>query len=194
MRHNLSEINNIIKDRRTVYPEQFSDRQVHKEIITNIIQNATWAPTHGMTQPWQFKVFVNEGLQKLADFLGSFYKANVPSDIYKEMKFKKLSTRPLLAPAVIAVGMKRDPKKSIPEIEEIEAVACAIQNMYLTATAYGIGAFWASPKIIYNPKINDFFGLGEKDKLIGLIFLGYPKDEWPKGQRKPIDQCTEWVG
>ena len=43
----------------------------------------------------------------------------------------------------------RDETEKIHEIEEVEAVACAIQNILLTATAYGLGVFWSSPKFIY---------------------------------------------
>lgn len=192
MRHNLSEINKVITDRRTIYPEQFSDTEIDKDIIVNLLKNASYAPSHGMTQPWCFKVFKDKGRQVLASFLGDFYTTHVPKELFLESKYKKLTTRPLLSPVVIAVGMKRDPNERIEEIEEIEAVACAIQNMHLTATAYGIGAFWATPKIIYNPKINTFFDLAEKDKLLGLFFIGYPKIEWPEGKRKSFDQFTQW--
>jgi nitroreductase len=73
MRFNLSEVNDLIRSRRTIYPEQFSDRQVHQEQIELILNNAQWAPTHGNTQPWRFKVFMEEGRQKLSDFLGKTY-------------------------------------------------------------------------------------------------------------------------
>ncbi|MGV6861611.1 MAG: nitroreductase family protein [Putridiphycobacter sp.] len=194
MRYNLSEVTEIIKDRRTIYPEFYSDRKIHKEHIEKILNNAIWAPTHGLTQPWQFKVFMNDGLKKLSDFLSSKYKA-VAGDDFKEMKYNKLKNRPLMAGAVIAVSLKRDPKEKINEIEEIEAVACAIQNMHLTCTAWGLGAFWASPGLIYKPFMNEFLGIGEKDKCLALFYIGYPKDdyEWPKGQRKPIEYFTEWV-
>ena len=49
MRHNLSDTTALIKDRRSISPEQFSDRRVHKEILEEILTNGTWAPTHGMT-------------------------------------------------------------------------------------------------------------------------------------------------
>lgn len=194
MKYNLSEITNIIKDRRTIYPEFYSDRKVQKEQIEKIINNAIWAPTHGLTQPWQFKVFMGNGLKKLSDFLSSKYK-EVSGDNFSEMKFNKLKNRPLMAGAVIAVSLKRDVKEKINEIEEIEAVACAIQNMHLTCTAWGLGAFWASPALIYKPFMNEFLGIGEKDKCLALFYIGYPKNdfEWPKGHRKPIEYYTEWV-
>jgi len=192
MKHNLSKINDVITGRRTIYPEQFSETEIDKDIIINLLKNATYAPSHGMTQPWRFKVFRKEGRQTLASFLGDFYKTHIPKDKFLDAKYKNLTTRPLLSSAVIAVGMKRDPNERIEEIEEVEAVACAIQNMHLTATACGIGAFWATPKIIYIPSINPFFDLGEKDKLLGLFFIGYPKIEPQEGKRKPFGEFTHW--
>ena len=54
MRFNLSEVTELIRERRTIVPEQFSDRKVHKEQLELILNNAQWAPTHGNTQPWRF--------------------------------------------------------------------------------------------------------------------------------------------
>ena len=88
--------------------------------------------------------------------------------------------------------MARQKEERIPEIEEIQAVACAVQNMQLTATAYGIGSFWSTPKVIYTQQMNDFLGLNVKDKCLGLIYLGYSKEEWPKSHRKPLEYNTSW--
>ena len=60
MRHNLSETTELLRDRRSISPERYSSRKVHKEIVEQVLTNATWAPTHGMTQPWRFKAYVGE--------------------------------------------------------------------------------------------------------------------------------------
>lgn len=195
MKYNLSEITAVIKDRRTLVPEMYSDRKIHQEQIETILNNAIWAPTHGMTQPWAFTVFTEDGLIKLSDFLSSTYKTLTSPGDFNEIKFNKLKSRPLLAGAVIAVSHKRDPLSKISELEEIEAVACAIQNMYLTCTAWGLGAFWSTPKLIYGAETNQFLGLGEKDKCLGLFYIGYPKPdiEWPRSHRRPIEYFTTWV-
>ena len=192
MRFNLSEINELIRSRRTIYPEQFSDRKVHKEQIELLLNNAQWAPTHGNTQPWRFQVFMEEGRKKLSTFLGQTYLELTPEDQHNDAKLVKMLRRPLLSSAVIAVCMKRQESEKIPEIEEIEAVACAVQNMQLTATAYGIGAFWSSPKIIYSDQMKQFLELENKDKCLGLIYFGYSKEEWPKSHRKPLEYNTTW--
>lgn len=195
MKYNLSEITDLIKDRRTIYPEQFSDRKIHKEQVEVLLNNAIWAPTHGLTQPWKFKVFLGEGRQKLSDFLSNYYTENTAKEDFKQMSFNKLKNRPLMAGAVIAVSLRRDPTGKIREIEEVEAIACAIQNMYLTCTAWGLGGFWSTPKIMYTPEMNTFLGLEGDDKCLALFYVGYPKPEfpWPKGHRKPIEYFTEWV-
>lgn len=194
MRFNLSEISELIQDRRTIYPEFYSDRKIHKEQIELILNNAIWAPTHGLTQPWQFKVFTNNGLDKLSTFLCETYKAKSGDD-FSDLKFDKLKNRPLKSGAVIAVSLKRAKDSKIKEIEEIEAVACAIQNMHLTCTAWGLGAFWSTPKLIYTKEMNDFLKIEDHETCLGLFYIGYVKEDytWPKGQRKPIEYFTEWV-
>ncbi|MBD3637373.1 MAG: nitroreductase [Crocinitomicaceae bacterium] len=195
MKYNLSEITDVIKDRRTIYPEFYSDRKVHREQVEKILNNAIWAPNHGSTQPWTFKVFMGEGRKKLSDFMSGWYTENFQGDDFKQMKFNKLKNRPLMSGAVIAVSHRRDPESRIPDLEEKEAVACAIQNMYLTCTAWGLGSFWSSPKLIYTPEMNEFLGLSANDQCLALFYIGYPKQdyEWPKGHRKPIEYFTEWV-
>lgn len=193
MRFNLSEINELIRERRTIYPEQYTDRKVHREQIEVILNNAQWAPTHGNTQPWRFKVFMEEGRQALSDFLAQTYLKLTPPEKQDDKKLAKLLTRPTLASVVIAVSMKRDPDGKINEIEEIEAVACAIQNMHLTCAAYGLGGFWATPALIYKPEMNAFLGLDPEDKCLGLFYIGYPSIEWPKAHRKPLEYNTEWI-
>jgi len=193
MRFNLSEINELIRERRTIYPEQFSERKVHKEQVEVILNNAQWAPTHGNTQPWRFKVFTDDGRQTLSSFLGQTYLKNTPEDQQNDLKLKKLMSRPMNSSVIIAVSMKRQPEEKILEIEEIEAVACAIQNMHLSCTAYGLGGFWSTPKLIYTQDMNEFLGLDEKDKCLGLFYIGYPNIEWPKAHRKPLEYTTEWI-
>jgi len=193
MKYNLSEITDIIKDRRTIYPEQFSERKVHREQLEKIINNAIWAPTHGNTQPWRFKVFTDSARERLSDFLSKWYIDNTSEENFNTSKFTKLRERPLMTSAVIAVCMSRQEEERIPEIEEIEAVACAIQNMHLTCTAYGLGAFWSSPKAIYTKEMNEFLGLEDKDKCLALFYIGYSAIEWPKAHRKPIEYVTEWI-
>ncbi len=192
MRFNLSEITEVIQDRRTIFPEQYSDRKVAKEIVENIIRNATWAPNHGKTQPWRFSVFMNEGKQELQELMPNLYKKHTPEEAFMQGKFERIGERINKTSAIIVCWMQRDENEKISRDDEMLAVGCAIQNLMLSATAYGIGSFWSTPKFLQQPEFKDFIKMNEKDEPVGVIYLGYPNEEWPKAHRKPIEYVTTW--
>ena len=59
--------NRLVMERRSVFPKQFdTTKKVPNEIVQQIITNATWAPNHGQSEPWFFKVFTGKGLETFA--------------------------------------------------------------------------------------------------------------------------------
>ncbi len=193
MKHSLSDLRNLIRDRRTIKPENFKKRKVLTDQINEILNNALWAPTHGLTQPWHFVVFTNDALNDLANFMAETYKNNSKPESFLQKKYDNLITRPTLSSVVIAICMKRQEIEKIPEIEEVEAVACAVQNMHLTATVYGLGGYWSTGEVVYSDEMKQYLNLGAKDKCLGLFYLGYPDlEEWPKSHRQPLEYHSEW--
>ena len=192
MKFSVSEITDLIRHRRTIYPKDYTTREVHREIVERVLTNATWAPNHGMTQPWRFTVFSGAARERLSAFLGEEYKRITPPEKFLQKKFDTMTVRPMQSSVVIALGMARDPNGKISEREELLAMACAVQNMYLTCAAYGLGAFWATGGALTGTGMRDFIGLGEQDQALGLFYIGYPAIEWPKGYRKPLDQLATW--
>lgn len=192
MKFSVSELGELIRNRRTIYPKDYTTREVHREIIEKVLSNASWAPTHGMTQPWRFQVYTGAARQKLSDFLGEEYHRTTPADKVMPRKLENLTQRPLQSSVVIAIGMARDPSGRISELDELLATAAAVQNMFLTCTAYGLGGFWATGKILMGAGMRTYMGLGDADQALGLFFIGYPSVEWPKGYRKPLDQWVTW--
>lgn len=192
MRHSLSEIEAIIKDRRSIFPKDYSDRKVQSDIVERLLDHARWAPSHHKTQPWRFKVFMDEQKETLSEALPRIYQEATPAEQVKEGKTEKLKEKVQKSSVVIAICMERDPEERLPEIEEVEAVACSVQNMYLTAAAYGLGAYWSTGDLVYSESMKEFLQLEEKDRCLGLFYLGYPNIEWPKGQRKPLEYFVDW--
>jgi nitroreductase len=192
MKFSVSELSELIRQRRTIYPKDYTSREVHKEIIEKVLINASWAPSHGMTQPWRFQVYTGAAKEKLSRFLGEEYHRSTPADKVMPRKLENLTQRPLQSSVVIGLGMARDPSGRITERDELMATACAVQNMFLTCTAYGLGAFWATGNILTGTAMRDYMGLSGDDKALGLFFIGYPASEWPKGYRRPLDQWVTW--
>ncbi|MDJ0691386.1 MAG: nitroreductase [Xenococcaceae cyanobacterium MO_188.B32] len=185
-------INEIIQSRRSTKPRFFNGNKIDNSIIWQILENANWAPTHGLTQPWRFKVFTENGLKKLADFQANLYQQLTPKENFKPEKFERMKTNVLKSSHVIVVCMQRQKSEKIPRIEEIEAVACSVQNMALTAQAYGICSFWGSGGVTYTQELKEFLQLSEKDLCLGYLYLGYSDNPAGHSRRSPIQEKVEW--
>ncbi len=131
---------------------------------------------------------------ELAAQMQEAYRESTPPAEFREDKLKKMGENPLLAPVVIACVMERHGGAKIPEIEEIEAVACALQNLQLSATAAGLGGYWSSPPVLDAPSFRDWLGIRAEDRCVGLIYLGWPKPSlnWPRSVRQPVETKIVW--
>lgn len=184
-------INELIKNRRAIFPNTYINHPIPEEHIQQILENANWAPTHRKTQPWRFKVFRKAALERLSEYLAGWYKEHTPMAKFSEKKYEKTKAKPLQSDCVIAICMQRDLEERVPEWEEIAAVACAVQNMWLSCTAYGIGCYWSSPKSIL--EANDFLKLKEGEQCLGLLYMGYHEMPLLPGDRTPIEEKVIWL-
>jgi nitroreductase len=189
-----TELNSLIKKRRSVFPKDYSGEKVDDTIIRQMLENANWAPTHKFTEPWRFIVYTGEGRKKLADLQASVYKRKTELDgTFKEERYQNLLTKPFESSHIMLVYMKRDEKKSLPEIEEMGAVFCAVQNMYLTATAYGVGCYLSTGGVTFFEEANEAFGLSKEDRILGFFHVGVPKHLDQPARRNPVDEKVVWV-
>lgn len=189
-----TELNSLIKSRRSTFPKDYTGEKVDDSIVQQMLENANWAPTHKFTEPWRFIVYTGEGRKKLAELQAAVYKQKTESDgTFKEERYQNLLTKPFESSHIILVYMKRDEKKSLPEIEEMGAVFCAVQNMYLTATAYGVGGYLSTGGITFFPESNAAFGLSPEDRIVGFFHIGMPKNTNLAGRRNPVEGKVTWV-
>ena len=187
----IETLNELIRSRRSIFPAMYTGDQIDDKHIQNILENANWAPNHKKTEPWRFKVFSGKALEELGNFLAERYKEVTPPEKFKEMKYKKTRKKLKQSSHVIALCTERDPKESIPEWEELAALSCAVQNMYLTCTALDLGCYWSSPKTILDA--SEFLGLNTNQKCHGLLYVGVPQDGLSlKGERGDVNLKTEW--
>lgn len=172
--NNVETLNHIIRNRRAVFPPMYTGELIEEGIIWNILENANWAPTHKRTEPWFFKVIRQDRIQELCNYGAEWYKDFTPAEHFSQAKYEKIKTKALTASHIIVLCMRRDEKKRIPKWEEEAALACAVQNMWLTITAYNLGAYWSTPGYALHGE--RFFGLKKKEKCLGLFYIGVPKE------------------
>ena len=178
----------IIANRRSIFPIQFSGKEVTNSQLHEIFEAANWAPTHRRTEPWRFKVFRGEKKTSLGRFLVEAYTKTTPN--FSKRKSQAIADKIKLSDTVFLIYMKRDEKESVPEWEEIAATAMAVQNLWLRATELGLGGYWSTPA--YLDQIDQFINVENNEKCLGLFYIGV--FDGPTPTREPGDwlEKVQW--
>jgi len=186
-----SDLSGMLRSRRSIFPPTYIDRDIDPDIIEEILENANWAPTHKKTEPWRFHVLRGKALDRTGQFLANWYRDHTPTESFSQKKYEKNLQKPQRSACVIAICMQRDPEERVPEWEEVAATACAVQNMWLTCHAYGIGAYWSTPGAIADA--GDLLDLRDGERCLGFFFMGYHELPDLPGTRSPIADKVTWI-
>lgn len=146
------------------------DRPVANDIIDQLCELASWAPSHKRTWPWRFASFTGDGRSRLGDTMATDM---ADADFGDDAKRTKTRGKYLRAPTVLVVGCEPHPNEML-HLENRDAVAAAIQTLLLGATALGLASFWSTPALTRPPKVLDLCGFGLDDRIVGVVYLGWP--------------------
>jgi nitroreductase len=178
-----------IRTRRTVGK---STGDVPRETITELIEAATWAPNHKLTQPWRFTVLTGSSREKLGEIWGREAAAKADAD-KRDAVMEGEAKKPLRAPCVIVVSVRTDANPVTAE-EDLTATAAAVQNLLLAAHAKGLSAAWKTGKIVYNAAVKRFLGLDESDRVIAFVYLGAVAKEEALPRDRNVASTITWLG
>lgn len=191
MENAFATLSNIIKNRRSIKPVTMNGNKIPDYQVQSLLELADWAPTHAYTEPWRFRVYTNP-----ADFCNQhaeLYKQHTDDDKFIEATYNNLFHMGDKASHMIIATMQRSELGKIPVSEEMEAVACSIQNILLSATALGIASFWSTGGMALKQPMKDFLQLGAEDHVVAVLYLGYA-DEAPAGKRTvPLEKKITWL-
>jgi nitroreductase len=177
-----------IRTRRTIGK---SSGDVSREAITELIEAATWAPNHKLTQPWRFTVVTGSAREKLGEVWGREAAAKAePAARVAVMEGE--ARKPLRSPAVIVVSTRTDANPVTAE-EDLTATAAAVQNLLLAAHAKGLCAAWKTGKIVYNAEVKRFLGIDQSDRVIAFVYLGAVAKEEPAARDRQVASTITWL-
>ena len=179
---NFDEFAELARARRT-HMLVDREREVPAQLIDRLCEVATWAPSHKRTWPWKFAACTGEARYRLGE---AFVADMVDRDFGDEGKRAKTLTKYGRTPAVLVVGCAPHEKPSLHD-ENRDAVSAAIQNILLGATAAGLSSFWSTAPLIDSPRALTFCGFDADDRIIAVIYLGWPVSTVEPPQRPPVD-------
>ncbi len=185
-----------IRNRRSMGLSRLRPDPVDPALIETMLDAANWAPSNGDTEPWRFTVFMGEGREKLAELFAAAQKVEDAEKGSPSHDHSGARKRAFAAPVWISIGMTPALDESgalqMTEEEEIMAVACAVQNLHLTASALGLAGMWHSKGTSVSPAVAQGLGLSSPSRLLGFFMCGWPSTEWLTGERRPISEKVIW--
>ena len=182
-----------IKTRRS-NGQVIADEPIDKDVIEELLEAGSWAPTHHRTDPWRFHVFMGEGRKRLATAMAEGAKTNL-KELYPdnvEEKAQKLYHKAFRAPVIIAIwtAAGRGLHKNPPVWEDHAAVAAAAQNISLAAHAKGLGCIWRSGPAAQWPEVESELGLdtNKGDRIMGFLYIGHKNPD----KNEPLRPTPKW--
>ncbi len=188
----LEDFNHIIRSRRSHYAFDFSEKKIDKNTIETIVTNGLWAPTHKLTQPWRFVILEGEHPNNIGGYMADYYREIYTEDEFSTERFEQTKTYASNA-TLLALIFQPSKKVQLPEWEEIAAISCAVQNMWLTCTAMNIGSYWDTGAATLK-YVQEYVTMEEDEKCVGIFYMGHLKDDLPNinRRRKPISKKLSW--
>ena len=164
---------------------------ISHELIEKVLYAAVQAPNHYHIRPWRFIVLTGKSRQALGEVMAQSLKQKNPDLADTAMEIER--AKPLRAPVLIAVGVDKSDDPRVLEIENICAVAAAVENLLLAVNAEGLGAMWRTGPAARDPEVKKFLGLEPDQELISFIYIGYP-DMLPTAAERPsFEDRTIWM-
>jgi len=194
--NNSTEVNQWIRNRRSLFPLQFDEtKKIEPSVILSILENANHAPSHKRTEPWRFIVFTDQSLEQLFDEQIRIYQHTTPVAEFSEVKVKKMKMKARKVSHAIAIIACFDDQQRLPKFEEEWAVACAVQNIYLSCESHGVGGYWGTGSLVLGDDFKHYLNLNENESCMGLFQLGVPLEDLNLLDKNPLTDIShkiEW--
>lgn len=167
-----------IKTRRSI--RKFDPyKKISQEQIKKLLESARWAPSAGNLQSRYFVIVKNIRQKKLL----------VKASIYKQEFISQ-------AQAVIIVCA--DPKKSASQygsrgrkLYAVQDAAIAAQNIWLAATAMGLGTVWVGA--FDEKKVSQLLKLPKNLRPTVIMPIGYPAEKPLPPERRPLKEIVKRI-
>ncbi len=176
------QLRDLFRLRRDV--RRFRPDPVPEDVFMDMLDAAHHAPSVGLSQPWRF-VRVDDPARRAA-VIAEFQRANdEASTIYEEERaqlYRSLKLAGLReAPIHLLVCVETCPDtghglgRQTQPVTLRDSAVCAIQNLWLTGRARGIGVGWVS--ILEPDRLRQTLDLPPTWDWVGYLCVGWPQEE-----------------
>lgn len=174
-----------VRSRRSV-KQRFIERPVGDDVLEQVLEAATWAPSAHNSQPWSFVVIRDNAVKrKLAESMALAWRRDLEQDstpgVERERRIAESIDRISNAPVLLVVCLTkehmqeyRDERRQKCEyMMAVQSVAAAIQNLLLAARELRLGSCWMCAPLFSQESVRETLGIPRHVEPQALITLGY---------------------
>ena len=193
----------VVAGRRDI--RRYRPDAVPEELLTAVLEAGHRAPSVGHSQPWRFIVVTDPATRDRAAAMADRARVDQAAHLASEraarmldLKLEGLREAPV---GVVVACDRRTPatgvlgRATFPDAD-LWSCATAIENMWLTARAHGLGMGWVT---LFDPdELADLLGLPEGVVTLGWMCLGWPDERPPSpgleraawSRKTPLEQVV----
>ena len=176
----------IIKNRRTRKPAQFSKQSPSKDLINSLIDISRHAPNHHRTEPARFYLLNEEKIRQVGRLFGETVAQSGQDSAVVE-KAKRKTQEWGEAPGLIIVTCHTDQSSELvrknPAVvdEDYATCSCICQNLLLLLESENLASKWSTGPVWEHPDFNEVVGIKNPkcERVVGLIFYGFSEQKVP---------------
>lgn len=169
------DVEEAIRTRRT--HKAYAPGAVDRATLDELFELARWAPNHHLTNPWRFRVIGPDALGRLKEATGDPVAA------------AKLDR----APTLVVVSVVKTPDDPVADEEDTCATAVAAYVVLLAAHGRGLAGYWRTPGILRAPEGRAAVSVPEDERVLGMLHLGYPRQEQRTPDRAPVQDVASYL-
>ncbi|HEX8075152.1 MAG TPA: nitroreductase [Thermoleophilaceae bacterium] len=170
------QLRDAIRSRRT--HKAYRPEPVGRADLDELFELARWAPNHHLTNPWRFRVIGPRALERLKS----------AADAVDPGSGRKLDRAPtLVAVTALQTG---DPVR---DREDLLATALAAYVVLLGAHDRGLAGYWRTPAVLRDPDGRAALRIGDGEEVVGLLYLGHPRQDQPAPERAAVEDFVDYL-
>lgn len=179
----IDAIYRAIGERRDM--RHFRPDPVDPAVLARLLDAAHRAPSVGFMQPWRFLRITDPALRQQIRALVEQERVRTAQILGERSdEFMRLKVEGILECGELLVAALMDRReehvfgrRTLPEMD-LASVACAIQNLWLTARAEGLGMGWVS--LFDPPALAKLLAMPDGAKPVAILCLGHVESFYDK--------------
>ena len=180
------DLDQALRGRRSV--RDYLEKSVSEELVRQVIEAATFAPSAKNGQQWRFTVLTGDAKKALAGLFRRRLEA-VSKRSGRENMGSSFSSCSIMEKAPVVIMVWNSAERGW--ATEVHSVAAAIQNMLLKAYSLGLGTVWIGDVFYALDALKRH--LGKPWNLMAAVALGWPAHVPEPRPRKSVDEVAKFL-